>query len=63
MAEIEFSVSGQRILRRRIAGEGTLRQHVQALERHRDEHRAPIDWRFSTEDARIELHYLYPTNN
>jgi len=61
MAEIEFSVFGRRILRQRIAGEEALRGHVQALERQRNEHRASIDWRFSTEDARIKLHHLYPT--
>lgn len=63
MAEIEFSVFGRRILRRRIAGEETLRQHVHALERQRNEHQVSINWRFSTEDARIKLHHLYPANN
>ncbi|MDP6548579.1 MAG: IS630 family transposase, partial [Dehalococcoidia bacterium] len=63
MAEIEFSVFGRRILRRRIADEETLKQHIQVLERQRNERRASIDWRFSTDDARIKLHHLYPVMN
>ena len=63
MAEIEFSVFGRRILRRRIADEETLRQHIQVLQRQRNERCASIDWRFSTEDARIKLHHLYPVKN
>ena len=63
MAEIEFSVLARRVLRRRIADEKTLRQQVQGLELQRNQYRATINWRFSTEDARIKLHHLYPGNN
>ncbi len=63
MAEIEFSVFGRRILRRRIADEETLKAHIQILERQRNEDRASIHWRFSTVDARIKLHHLYPAND
>ncbi len=63
MAEIEFSVLGRRVLRRRIADEETLSQQVQALEAERNQSGATIDWRFSTEDARIKLQHLYPGNN
>lgn len=63
MAEIEFSVLGRRILSRRIPDEAALHQQVQALERQRNQERASIHWRFSTEDARIKLHRLYPCNN
>jgi len=63
MAEMEFSVLARRVLRRRIADEKTLRQQVQGLELQRNQYRATINWRFSTEDARIKLHHLYPGNN
>lgn len=63
MAEIEFSVLGRRILSRRIPDEAALHQQVQALERQRNQDRASIHWRFSTADARIKLHRLYPCNN
>jgi hypothetical protein len=56
-------VFGRRILRRRIADEETLKQHIQVLERQRNERRASINWRFSTDDARIKLHHLYPVMN
>ena len=63
MAEIEFSVLSRRVLRRRIPDEETLREELLAVERERNEARATINWRFSTEDARIKLHRLYPANN
>ncbi len=63
MAEIEFSVLGRRVLRRRIADEEILRQQVQVLELQRNQCQASISWRFSSEDARIKLHHLYPANN
>jgi hypothetical protein len=63
MAEIELSVFGRGILHRRIPDEATLRRRVQALEHQRNENRASIAWRFSTEDARVKLQRLYPGNN
>ena len=63
MAEIEFSVLGRRVLRRRIADEETLSGEVAALEAERNQAGATIDWRFSIEDARIKMHHLYPANN
>jgi len=63
MAEIEFSVLGRRVLRRRIADEETLRGEIAALEAERNQARATIDWRFSTQAARVKLHHLYPANN
>ena len=63
VAEIEFSVLGRGILRRPIPDEETPSQQVQALEAKRNQSGATIDWRFSTEDARIKLHHLYPGNN
>ena len=63
MAEIEFSVLARRVLRRRIADEETLSGEIAALEAERNQAGATIDWRFSTEDARIKMHYLYPANN
>ncbi len=63
MAEIEFSVLARRVLRRRIPDEAILREEIQAVERERNEARATINWRFSTENARIKLHHLYPANN
>ena len=63
MAEIEFSVLPRRVLRRRIADEETLSGEIAALEAERNQAGATIDWRFSTVDARVKLHHLYPANN
>lgn len=63
MAEIEFSVFGRGILHRRIPSEDTLEREVQALEQERNTASAAINWHFSTADARIKLHRLYPCNN
>lgn len=63
MAEIEFSILARRVLRRRIPDELTLSREIAALEAERNQARATINWRFSTEDARIKMHYLYPSNN
>ena len=63
MAEIEFSVLARRVLRWRIADEETLSGEIAALEAERNQAGATIDWRFSTVDARVKLHHLYPANN
>ena len=60
MAEIEFSVISRSCLRQRLPDEETLCREVKALEQERNEARAIIDWRFTTEDARRKLHRLYP---
>ena len=62
MAEIELSVLARRVLRRRIADEETLSGEIAALEAERNQAGATI-WRFSTVDARVKLHHLYPANN
>ena len=47
----------------RIADEETLSGEIAALEAERNQAGATIDWRFSTVDARVKLHHLYPANN
>lgn len=61
MAEIEFSVLGRQCLNRRIAAEDTLIEEVAAWESTRNRHQTTITWRFTTQDARIKLHRLYPS--
>ncbi len=48
---------------RRIPDEATLRAEVAAWERIRNEDGSTIDWQFTTDDARIKLRQLYPTNH
>ena len=61
MAEIELRVLSGQCLSRRIADRETLAREVAAWEKRRNETAAPVDWRFTTKDARIKLKRLYPT--
>jgi hypothetical protein len=61
MAEIELSVLARQCLDRRIGTRGELQQEVAAWEGERNEWGVAIQWRFTTDDARIKLRRLYPT--
>lgn len=61
MAEIEIGVLRRQCLDRRIADRETLVEEVEAWQRRRNENENTVDWRFTTEDARIKLKSLYPT--
>jgi hypothetical protein len=61
MAEIELSVLIRQCLDRRIADKEILIREVAAWEQERNEKAVLMDWRFTTEDARIKLKRLYPS--
>jgi hypothetical protein len=61
MVEIELSVLVRQCLKRRIPDIETLRCEAQAWCEERNRLGASVDWRFTTEDARIKLRKLYPT--
>jgi hypothetical protein len=61
MAEIELGILSRQCLNRRIADQEKLSMEVAAWERRRNAADAKIDWRFTTEDARVKLKRLYPT--
>jgi len=58
IAEIQISVLARQCLCRRIPDLDLLNQELTAWDDTRSP--APVDWRFSTDDARIKLKYLYP---
>jgi transposase len=60
MAEIEFSVLARQCLNRRIPTMEDLTREIQAWYTQRNQLSASIDWRFTTDDARIKLKRLYP---
>jgi hypothetical protein len=60
MAEIELSVMQQQCLDRRIPDVPTLQREATAWETARNTEGAPINWQFTTKDARIKLKSLYP---
>ncbi len=63
MAEIELSVLARQCLHRRIAAEATLKRELAAVEAARNAARATIDWQFTTAQARVKLHRLYPSHS
>lgn len=60
-AEIELSVLARQCLDRRIPDLTTLRTEVAAWEARRNARHGTVDWRFTTDDARIKLKRLYPS--
>jgi hypothetical protein len=60
MAETELSALVGQCLDRRIADIETMRKEVAAWEADRNNVKAGINWRFTTEDARVKLRRLYP---
>ena len=61
VAEIELSAVGRR-LRERMAGSEELARHVGAIEQDRNAAGRGLDWRFTTDQARIKLKRLYPSS-
>ncbi len=61
IAEIELRVLMGQCLNRRIPDQQNLESEVGQWEVQRNAAKAKVDWRFSTNDARIKLKRLYPT--
>lgn len=61
MAEIMIGILNRQCLARRLGDPITVREEIAAWERDGNEHRKPVQWRFTTENARIKLKRLYPT--
>jgi len=61
MAEIELSVLTGQCLNRRIGTKEELMREVTVWQRQRNKAECRIDWRFTTDKARIKLKKLYPT--
>jgi transposase len=63
IAECELSVLKRQALKGRLPDIETVTQKATAWEQRRNQMEATIDWRFTTEDARIKLKRLYPIVN
>ena len=61
IAEIELSVLSRQCLDRRVPDVATLQEEIRAWQEHRHRTATAVDWRFTTEDARIKLKRLYPS--
>jgi hypothetical protein len=61
MVEVEISVLVRQCLKRRLSDRETLEREAKAWCKERNRVGTSVDWRFSTEDARIKLRSLYPS--
>jgi hypothetical protein len=61
MAEIELSALTRQCLDRRIPSQVILRTEIAAWEARRNAQAGTVNWRFTTDDARIKLKRLYPS--
>lgn len=61
MAELELSVLTRQALGGRIPDLEILRRRIRFWSSQRNEKAKTIDWRFTTDDARIKLKKLYPS--
>ena len=59
--EIEIGVMVRQCLDRRIPDRDFLRNEVKAWQNCRNREAVAVDWRFTTDDARIKLKSLYPS--
>ena len=60
IAEIELSALNGQCLNRRIPSSDEMRREIAAWQSDRNHRGAPVNWRFTTTDARIKLTRLYP---
>ena len=61
VAEVELAALTRQCLDRRIGSAAQLTREVNAWEESRNERMVGIKWQFTTADARIKLHRLYPS--
>ena len=61
MAEIEIGVLSRQCLNRRIPDQETLRTEIALWQEQRNKKRIVVNWRFTTDDARVKLKSLYPS--
>jgi hypothetical protein len=61
MAEVELAVLAGQCLDQRLGDRATLERKVAAWQAARNRAGRGVNWRFTTEDARIKLKHLYPT--
>jgi transposase len=60
MAEIELSVLGRVALKQRIESKAGLQKQIKAYLKEKNKSAKPINWQFTTKNARTKLKTLYP---
>jgi recombinational DNA repair ATPase RecF len=61
IAEIELSAMSSQCLNRRIETLEKLNRELEAWQQERNRNQKTVEWQFTTKDARIKLHGLYPS--
>jgi hypothetical protein len=61
MAEIELAMLAGKCLDRRLADQAALEREVGVWQAARNRVGRGVNWRITTEEARIKLQHLYPT--
>jgi hypothetical protein len=61
VAEIELSVLARQCLDQRLESRAALQRETAAWQLERNEQQVEVRWQFTTAEARIKLHRLYPT--
>jgi hypothetical protein len=61
MVEIALLVLAEQCLKRRLPDTATVQQEIAVWERQRNDAKATVQWRFTTEKARTKLQRLYPS--
>jgi hypothetical protein len=61
MAEIELSVLARQCLSDRFPNREAVQAQVDAWQQQRNQAKITINWRLTTQDARIKLKRLYPS--
>ncbi len=61
IAEMEINVRSRQCLARRIPDRETLTREVRVWQDQRNADTKPVEWRLTTDDARIKLKSLYPS--
>ncbi len=61
MAGIELSVMSTQIMADRMPDKASVAHEITAWETERNQAQATINWRFTTQDARIKLKRLFPS--
>jgi recombinational DNA repair ATPase RecF len=61
IAEIELSAMTRQCLNRRIDTLEKLNRELEAWQQERNRNQKTVEWQFTTKDARIKLHSLYPS--
>ncbi len=61
MAETELSVLARQCLDRCVPDEQARKREVSASQRDRNAAVVKVHWQFTTADARVKLHKLYPS--